>query len=121
MSPPAVSVDGASMLELRDITAGYGAFTALWNVGLRVQAGEAVAVVGPNGAGKTTLLRVISGMIPIRSGELFFEGASLGGRPGTGGIVLVASGRRGDPRGVEDVVGRSPLTSGSVVRCGRRG
>ena len=98
MSPPAVSVDGASMLELRDITAGYGAFTALWNVGLRVQAGEAVAVVGPNGAGKTTLLRVISGMIPIRSGELFFEGASLGGRRAheivARGIAHVPEGRR---------------------------
>ena len=43
------------------VTAGYGAFTALWDVALRVERGEAVAVVGPNGAGKTTLLRVISG------------------------------------------------------------
>jgi branched-chain amino acid transport system ATP-binding protein len=98
VSRPAVSVDGASMLELRDITAGYGAFTALWNVGLRVQAGEAVAVVGPNGAGKTTLLRVISGMIPIRSGELLFESASLGGRRAheivARGIAHVPEGRR---------------------------
>ena len=51
------------MLELHGITAGYGAFTALWDVGLTVTAGEAVAVVGPNGAGKTTLLRAISGLI----------------------------------------------------------
>jgi branched-chain amino acid transport system ATP-binding protein len=98
VSRPAVSVNGASMLELRDITAGYGAFTALWNVGLRVQAGEAVAVVGPNGAGKTTLLRVISGMIPIRSGELLFESASLGGRRAheivARGIAHVPEGRR---------------------------
>jgi branched-chain amino acid transport system ATP-binding protein len=52
-----------SMLELRNVTAGYGHFTALWDVTLRVDRGEAVAVVGPNGAGKTTLLRVISGVI----------------------------------------------------------
>ena len=45
------------MLELHQVTAGYGAFTALWDVSLRVGQGEAVAVVGPNGAGKTTLLR----------------------------------------------------------------
>ena len=82
----------------RDITAGYGAFTALWNVNLRVQAGEAVAVVGPNGAGKTTLMRAISGMIPIRRGELVFEGASVGGRPAheivARGIAHVPEGRR---------------------------
>jgi branched-chain amino acid transport system ATP-binding protein len=86
------------MLELRDVTAGYGAFTALWNVSLRVQAGEAVAVVGPNGAGKTTLMRAISGMIPIRAGELVFEGASVGGRPAheivARGIAHVPEGRR---------------------------
>src|SRR5262245_27252835 len=86
------------MLELRDVTAGYGAFTALWNVSLRVQAGEAVAVVGPNGAGKTTLMRAISGMIPIRSGELVFEGTSVGGRPAheivARGIAHVPEGRR---------------------------
>jgi branched-chain amino acid transport system ATP-binding protein len=87
-----------SMLELRAITAGYGHFTALWDVGLRVEAGEAVAVVGPNGAGKTTLLRVISGVIPARSGELVFEGAALGGRPAhevvAHGIAHVPEGRR---------------------------
>ena len=98
MSPPSASAGAATMLELRDVTAGYGAFTALWNVSLRVQAGEAVAVVGPNGAGKTTLMRAISGMIPIRSGELVFEGAPVGGRPAheivARGIAHVPEGRR---------------------------
>jgi len=40
------------MLALTNVTAGYGAFTALWDVSLRVEAREAVAVVGPNGAAK---------------------------------------------------------------------
>jgi branched-chain amino acid transport system ATP-binding protein len=97
-TPPAASVGAPSMLELRDVTAGYGAFTALWNVSLRVQAGEAVAVVGPNGAGKTTLMRTISGMIPLRSGELLFEGTSVGGRRAhemvARGIAHVPEGRR---------------------------
>ena len=68
------------MLELSQVTAGYGAFTALWDVSLRVNQGEAVAVVGPNGAGKTTLLRAISGLIAPRAGRVAFEGAELAGK-----------------------------------------
>ena len=77
------------MLELHQVTAGYGAFTALWDVSLRVAQGEAVAVVGPNGAGKTTLLR---------AGRIAFEGAELAGRPAyeivAHGIAHVPEGRR---------------------------
>ena len=86
------------MLELKNVAAGYGHFTALWDVSLRVARGEAVAVVGPNGAGKTTLLRVISGLIPPRTGELAFEGEALGGRRAhemvAHGIAHVPEGRR---------------------------
>src|SRR6266536_2774407 len=86
------------MLELEGVRAGYGHFTALWDVRLRVAAGEAVAVVGPNGAGKTTLMRVISGLITPRAGALVFEGAALTGRPPheivAHGIAHVPEGRR---------------------------
>ncbi|HVG76695.1 MAG: ABC transporter ATP-binding protein [Candidatus Rokuibacteriota bacterium] len=86
------------MLELAGVTAGYGAFTALWDVALRVERGEAVAVVGPNGAGKTTLLRVISGVLPMRTGTLTFDGAALAGHPAhdivAHGIAHVPEGRR---------------------------
>ncbi len=86
------------MLDLRAISAGYAQFTALWDVSLRVDRGEAVAVVGPNGAGKTTLLRVISGLIAPRSGALTFDGAELAGRPAHQivghGIAHVPEGRR---------------------------
>jgi branched-chain amino acid transport system ATP-binding protein len=86
------------MLDLTTITAGYGHFTALWDVSLRVARGEAVAVVGPNGSGKTTLLRVISGVIVPRAGGLVFEGAPLTGRPAheivAHGIAHVPEGRR---------------------------
>ena len=91
-----------SMLELRGVTAGYGHFTALWDVTLRVEAGEAVAVVGPNGSGKTTLMRVISGLVAARTGELVFEGDSLAGRKAhevvRHGIAHVPEGRRIFPR-----------------------
>jgi len=86
------------MLALAAVTAGYGAFTALWDVSLRVEAGEAVAVVGPNGAGKTTLLRSISGLIAPRAGSVVFEGAELAGHPPydivAHGIAHVPEGRR---------------------------
>jgi branched-chain amino acid transport system ATP-binding protein len=86
------------VLELRGVTAGYGHFTALWDVSLRVADGEAVAVVGPNGAGKTTLMRVISGLIAPRAGDLVLEGVSLRGRPAheivACGIAHVPEGRR---------------------------
>ena len=87
-----------SLLQLEGITAGYGAFTALWDVSLKVEQGEAVAVVGPNGAGKTTLMRVVSGLIPSRTGRLVFEGADLTGRKAydivAHGIAHVPEGRR---------------------------
>lgn len=65
------------MLELNNLTAGYGSFQALFSVNLEVKDGEAIAVIGPNGAGKTTLLRTISGMLPVQSGNLSMEGTSL--------------------------------------------
>jgi branched-chain amino acid transport system ATP-binding protein len=86
------------MLTLTSVTAGYGQFTALWDVSLRVDTGEAVTVVGPNGAGKTTLLRVISGLVAPRAGAIAFDGTALGGHPPheivAHGIAHVPEGRR---------------------------
>ncbi len=86
------------MLDVSGVTAGYGAFTALWDVSVRVDSGEAVAVVGPNGAGKTTLLRVISGLIMPRAGRITFDRAEIGGHPAydvvAHGIAHVPEGRR---------------------------
>ena len=86
------------MLELRKVSAAYGAFQALFDIDLEVAAGEAVAVVGPNGAGKTTLMRVISGLLPATSGELLMEGQALGRVPAHAiidlGIAHVPENRR---------------------------
>ena len=65
------------MLELKGIDAGYGPFQALFGVDLRVEAGEAVAVIGANGAGKSTLLRVISGLLPATAGVMTMLGTDL--------------------------------------------
>ena len=90
------------MLEVSSVTAGYGEFTALWDVNLVVNAGEAVAVVGPNGAGKTTLMRVISGLVRVRAGEVRLDGRSLATEPAHGivarGIAHVPEGRRIFPK-----------------------
>ena len=67
------------MLALRNISAGYAGFQALFDVSLEVKAGETVAVIGPNGAGKTTLLRVISRLIDSTAGEMAMEGRRLNG------------------------------------------
>ncbi|WP_298962087.1 ABC transporter ATP-binding protein [uncultured Methylobacterium sp.] len=65
------------MLAVEDLTVAYGDSVALHGVGLEVRGGETVALIGANGAGKTTLLQTISGLNPIRGGDIRFAGASL--------------------------------------------
>lgn len=65
------------MLELVNVTAGYGSITALHGVSLRVEQGTIVTLVGANGAGKSTTLRAISGLVPVREGKVLFEGKEL--------------------------------------------
>ena len=91
-----------AMLELSGVDAGYGAFQALFGVSMRVDAGEAVAVIGSNGAGKTTLLRVISGLLAPSAGTMTMEGTDLIATPPhkiiETGIGHVPEGRRLFPR-----------------------
>lgn len=65
------------MLELRNVTAGYGRTMVLSDVSLSVPAGGAVAVMGHNGAGKTTLLRAAVGLIPVRTGSVLLDGEDV--------------------------------------------
>ncbi len=62
------------MLEVKGLRSAYGRIEVLKGVSLDVRAGEVVALVGSNGAGKTTLLRSLSGVQPITSGEILFNG-----------------------------------------------
>ena len=68
------------MLELENITAGYGDTVVLRNVSLSVPDSKVVALLGPNGAGKTTLLRVASGLIKPMSGRVVLDGEDVTGR-----------------------------------------
>ncbi len=65
------------LLEIDRLVVHYGAVQALKGVSLRAEAGEIVTLIGANGAGKTTLLRTLSGLVPVHSGEIKFEGKSL--------------------------------------------
>lgn len=87
-----------SLLEVRNLDAGYGRVQVLWDVELNVERQQIVALVGANGAGKTTLLRAISGMIPSRSGSITLEGREIAHAPIEDivalGIAHVPEGRR---------------------------
>jgi branched-chain amino acid transport system ATP-binding protein len=86
------------MLELSGLSAGYGRVEVLWDVDLRVDEDEIVALVGSNGAGKTTLLRAVSGLIPPTAGDVRFDGEDLAGLPPEQivkrGVAHVPEGRR---------------------------
>ncbi|MBC8118002.1 MAG: ABC transporter ATP-binding protein [Burkholderiaceae bacterium] len=61
-------MNAANVLEVRDLSVGYGKVSAVANVNLTVAAGQIVTVIGPNGAGKTTLLAAIMGALPASGG-----------------------------------------------------
>ena len=65
------------MLELNDVCTSYGKIQALWDVNLRIDAGEIVTLVGANGAGKSTTLMAICGVVPVMRGEILFEGKPI--------------------------------------------
>lgn len=65
------------MLEVNSINVFYAKVQALWDVSLKVDEGEMVAVVGANGAGKTTLLKTLSGLIRPTSGTIQFLGKRI--------------------------------------------
>jgi branched-chain amino acid transport system ATP-binding protein len=85
------------MLTVEGLCAGYHHLQILHEIGLRVGAGEIVAVVGGNGAGKTTTLKTICGLLSPTAGTIAFDGrAATGVRPSElvrRGLVLVPEGR----------------------------
>ena len=95
------------MLKVEHLQVAYGKVQTLWDISFEVPRGEIVALIGANGAGKTTLLRAISGVQPITSGTIRFEGKSLNRVPShlrvALGIAQVPEGRQlFGPLSVED-------------------
>ncbi|OQY15198.1 MAG: branched-chain amino acid ABC transporter ATP-binding protein [Desulfobacterium sp. 4572_20] len=64
------------MIEITQISAGYGEFQALFDISFSVKKGTTAIIVGPNGAGKSTLLNCISGLLTVSSGSIYFDGIS---------------------------------------------
>ncbi|UEX89069.1 metal ABC transporter ATP-binding protein [Staphylococcus ratti] len=64
------------IFELKNIDFHYEHKKVLEHINIKINKGEFLAIVGPNGAGKSTLLKLILGLLPIQSGEIFIDGAT---------------------------------------------
>ncbi|WP_286998768.1 MULTISPECIES: ABC transporter ATP-binding protein [Comamonas] len=85
------------MLEVRNIEAGYGASQVLFGVSLSIAPHQVVNLMGRNGMGKSTTIKCITGALPVRKGQIFFEGQEITNLPADEisrrGIALVPEGR----------------------------
>jgi len=68
------------LLELKNVTIKFGGVTALDQLNFQVNEGEICALIGPNGAGKTTVFNVVTGVYPVTSGDIIFNGENLKGK-----------------------------------------
>jgi branched-chain amino acid transport system ATP-binding protein len=87
------------LLELRDIHVHYGKIEALKGISLEVDEGEIVSLIGANGAGKTTTLKTISGLRPLSSGSIHFDGRDISKMPGHR-RVIAGIGQAPEGRGI---------------------
>jgi len=69
------------MLEVEKIEVFHGEIQALWQVSLKIEAGELVSLIGTNGAGKSTIVESISGLLPLAGGSIRFDGMRLDKEP----------------------------------------
>jgi branched-chain amino acid transport system ATP-binding protein len=65
------------MLEVENLSGGYGLIQILWDVSFKIKEKEIVSIIGPNGAGKTTLVKTIMGLLPAKSGTIKFKGEHI--------------------------------------------
>jgi len=87
------------LLEVDNINVHYGKIAALKGMSIQVDEGEIVSLIGANGAGKTTTLKTISGLRPLTSGRIIFNGQDISKTPGHK-RVLLGIGQSPEGRGV---------------------
>ncbi len=68
------------LLELQNVVKKFGGITALSDISFTVEKGDIFGIIGPNGAGKTTIFNMITGVYPVTSGDVLFDGKSLLGK-----------------------------------------
>ena len=87
-----------AILDFKNVELYYDHVYALKGVSIQVDEGETVALIGANGAGKSSILRAITGLAPIKSGEIHYMGERLDGTQAAKivemGISMVPEGRR---------------------------
>ena len=87
-----------AMLEIKDLEVYYGMIQALKGISFEVNEGEVIALIGANGAGKTTTLHAVTGLLPVKAGEIIFDGKNVTKTPGhkivSMGMAHVPEGRR---------------------------
>jgi branched-chain amino acid transport system ATP-binding protein len=85
------------VLRADSLNVRYGASQALFDVSVDIPAGQVLALLGPNGAGKSTVARALSGLVPLTSGSIDFEGRDISKMPAhqrkNAGLTYVPEGR----------------------------
>ena len=86
-----------TLLQVTGLEVAYGAINAVKGVDFEVQEGELVSLIGSNGAGKTTTMKAITGLLPIKNGDILFLGKSIKNRGAWDlvkeGLVMIPEGR----------------------------
>ena len=87
-----------ALLEINDVTSGYGEVQILWGPSLKLEQGKLTCLVGGNGVGKTTLLRTVMGLLRLWQGSVTFDGKDVSRLPAYRkaemGLILVPEGRQ---------------------------
>jgi branched-chain amino acid transport system ATP-binding protein len=69
------------LLETRGLTKNFGGVAAVTKLDWSIPTGGIHGLIGPNGAGKSTVFNLVSGLIPLSAGQVFFEGSDITGMP----------------------------------------
>ena len=107
------SLPAGSLLEVRRARKEFGGLVAVNDLSFAIRPGEILGLIGPNGAGKSTMFNLISGALPLTSGDVVFRGESIGGsKP-------FAIARRGIGRTFQHVKLMPQMTRARQCRAGR--